>query len=160
MNQMDLDKAIDVVVGTLLDGISYGIAWPNIQFEANGKPYAKIDVIPATTWTASFQNKGLIFRGVYQIMLIVPLGQGVQEALTHAHDIAEQMKGVMLPDGEAKVSGLPIGITGEEVYLTSPPSVGTGFYTATGYNIPISLNYRCDSTDAQAKLAALSQEQK
>lgn len=151
MNQADLESAIDGAMSTILAENGYEVAWPNSQFTPSGKGYAKVDVIPATTWTASLQNKGVIYRGIYQVMLIIPLGSGVRKVQNDAHAIAEALRAKMFPDGENRVSGLPVGDTGEEVYLSALPSVGAGFYTDTGYNVPISFNYRADTTDGKAK---------
>lgn len=145
MTEPEIIAAIDAAAASTITGIGHDIAWPNIHFEPQGKTYAKIDVIPASTWVASLQNKGRIYRGIYQIMIIVPLGVGIKQGVLDAHAISDAMDAVMLPDGETRVRGLPVASGEGYVYLSSPATVGTGFYTDTGYNIPISLNYRADT---------------
>lgn len=145
MTEPEIIAAIDAAAASTITGIGHDIAWPNVHFEPHGNTYAKIDVIPASTWVASLQNKGRIYRGVYQIMIIIPLGHGIKQGVLDAHAISDAMDAVMLPDGEKRVRGLPVAYGEGYVYLSSPATVGTGFYTDTGYNIPISLNYRADT---------------
>lgn len=145
MTEVEIDKALGVVLANVVKGFGWRVAWDNEQFEPKAEAYVKPSFMPATTWTASLQNKGRIYRGIYQVLLIAPPGTGSQALMSRAVEIVKAFEAVALPDGEAMVSGLRVNAGGDEVYLTGPGTIGAGFNTDYGYNIPITLNYRVDS---------------
>nr|DAZ70742.1 MAG TPA: tail completion protein [Caudoviricetes sp.] len=145
MTEVEIDKAFGVILSSVVSGYGWRVAWDNQHFEPKAETYVKPSFMPATTWTASLQNKGRIYRGIYQVLIIAPSGEGSQDARARAEEIVAAFEAVALPDGEAMVSGLRVNADGDEVYLTGPGTIGAGFNTDYGYNIPITLNYRADS---------------
>ena len=145
MTELEINKAMDVLLSVTVTGFGWRVAWPNCEFEPDDEPYVMVSFMPATTWTASLQNKGLIFRGVYQAMIVAKPGSGSQLLRQRAAEIAQVFESQMLPNGDTGVSGLRVNAEGDEVYLTGPATIGAGFNTDYGYNVPISLNYRADS---------------
>lgn len=145
MTELDINKAMDAILSGIADGFGWRVAFDNASFKPENETYIKPSFMPATTWTASLQNKGRIYRGIYQVMIIAPTGTGSQQVRDRASQIVSSFEALMLPDGEAMVSGVKVGTEGHEAYLTSPGTIGAGFNSDYGYNIPITLNYRADS---------------
>lgn len=145
MIELDINKALDGLLNTLAARYGFPVAWENSAFEPGEQPYLKPSFLPATTMSPSVQLKGKVFRGVYQISLIIAIGSGTQAARRSASQIAEGMELALTPNGETGVTGLVIGDGTYEVYTTSPATISAGFNDGYGYNIPITLNYRADT---------------
>lgn len=142
MTEQDAIQALDKVMASTATLVGLPVAWPNEKFTGT-RPFLKVDVLPATTWTASLQNEGRIWRGIYQVTIMTEPGSGYTKHQKTAQRIVDAFEVVALPDGERRVSGLKAG--SGEVYLADVGAIAAGYNTADGYNIPISLNYRADT---------------
>lgn len=145
MIELDINKALDKLVEDYAKANNIPVAWDNEEFEPGQQAYLKPSFLPASTLSPTIQNIGQIYRGVYQVSLIAPIGSGSQAHRRTASAIAVYMLGKLLPNATDGVTGVPVGSDGHEVYVTGPATISAGFNDGYGYNIPITLNYRADT---------------
>lgn len=108
------------------------IAWPNTEFTPpTGGYYLEAHLMPAQTRSPDIQQQMEQMRGVYQVMVVGPQGDGEQAILAHAEAVKAGFPAtLLLKDGK-----------GFTVVLNGPCTVWGATESEQGYNCPISFEY-------------------
>lgn len=111
--------------------MGWPIAWPNAEFTPpdNGS-FFEFHIMPAQRQILDVQGKMQQFTGAVQISVVVPPGDGTQNTVGIAQQVAEMFS----PDTVISGSGLVVSIT-------SFPTVFDGNDFGGGYMVPVSFEY-------------------
>lgn len=112
-------------------GAQFPIAFENIPFTPDGRPYLSVNILPAETEDLAIQGTASIYRGVYQVTLHYGAGLGTQEAMAAIDRIAK-----------AFANNTDIAIPGEaNVFVNGHPSAFNSIRTVNGLSLPLSIPY-------------------
>ena len=112
-------------------GAEFPIAFENIPFTPDGRPYLTANLLPAETTDLALQGNAAIYRGVYQVTLHYGAGLGTQEAMAAIDRIAK-----------AFANNTDIDIPGEaSVFVNGHPSAFNSIRTVNGLSLPLSIPY-------------------
>lgn len=115
----------------LNDNAGIDVAWHNVKFTPNtGTPYIRPDLLPAQTVQADLGTSGRNrHRGIYQLTLVYPAGEGRGDVETKATALMTAFK-----------RGTRLVRSGVTVTL-EPPYQGPPFQEAGWYRVPINIPY-------------------
>lgn len=131
MSQALINQALLFALESQLTG-SAPIAWPNIPFENTDVPmYMEPTILPAVNEGISIQGGAVMFRGIFQVDVVILAGSGSQAGLALADVVTKR-----LPENY----GIPTAATGKTVYL-GVASVYDGIQDGSHYRIPVSIPY-------------------
>lgn len=135
MSQAIIDALLESGMHALADGGV--VVWPNIPPKMPPKTplYFEMFIIPATPQVYDLAQNATIFRGSWQINVVVPPDNGVTTARAMANVLAAKLTpNYSLTD---PTSGLT-------VYLNGAVGVFAGIQSDDAYIIPLSVDYRAD----------------
>ena len=110
---------------------SLPVAWQNVSFTppASGI-YLRAFLLPATTDVPDLAGEYPIYRGVFQISIVAPSGQGSGAAEQLVEDVAAEFPADLLLTAGAL-----------SVMIVSPCSQGPAIHDGTSYMVPVSFTY-------------------
>ena len=112
-------------------GVEFPIAFDNIPFTPDGRPYLTANLLPAETTDLALQGNAAIYRGVYQVTLHYDAGLGTQEAMAAIDRITKIF-----------ANNTDIAIPGEaSVFVNGHPSAFNSIRTVNGLSLPLSIPY-------------------
>lgn len=113
------------------------IAYEDVAFTppADGSPFLRAFLLPASADSLDLEGKHTAFRGVFQVTVVTKAGLGRGAAGLIAEEIA-----ALFPNN--------LGLTKADatVYVRSPMSAGSTQVGDTSTALPLSLQYRADTT--------------
>lgn len=111
------------------------IAYENVTFTPIAKEtYLESDLTPVDTGSETLSGDHTLFRGIYQVNVICPLGEGTAKANALAAEIAS-----LFPIYQPLTSG-----TFRVIPLTHP-KIMDGLVRDSSYMLPVFFNYRADT---------------
>lgn len=125
-----LEAQLEQVVAGMSEPLP--IAWPNVEFvPPTDAYYVESHLMPATTSAPDIQQQMEQLRGVYQITLCGPQGDGEQRILELAEEIKRGFPATMILRGAG----------GFTVVANGPCTVWGATESVQGYVCPISFEY-------------------
>lgn len=110
------------------------VAWQNVPFTPPVTRYLRAFLLPAETVTQTLDGDHRRYTGVFQVSILVPVGNGPGAGET----IAEAIEALYPAD-------LVLGDTSFDLYIVSPMSVYPSLQDSDWYTIPVSCQYRVDT---------------
>lgn len=113
------------------------IAYEDVAFTppADGSPYLRAFLLPANTTSEDLEGKHTAYRGIFQVSVVTKAGIGRGAAEGVADEIA-----ALYPNN------LALTKSGLTVYVRSPMSTGSVQQGDTTTTMPLSIQYRADTT--------------
>lgn len=110
---------------------SIQVAWNNVGFTPPaGEIYLGVDLLPAPTEVPDLAGEHLVYRGVFQISIVAPSGQGSGAVEQLVEDVAVEFPADLLLTAGAL-----------SVMIVSPCSQGPAIQDGTSYMVPVSFTY-------------------
>lgn len=110
------------------------IATDNVSFDTPDSPYVQSHVMPATNDVIDLSGRLVVYSGVYQVNVCVPVGRGKSTAFSLAEDLVNHFAvNTVLTDGEFSC------------YIDEIPSASSGITNDRVYMVPVSMGYRSDT---------------
>jgi hypothetical protein len=139
MSQADVFAALATRTEATAGTTTAQFAWPNVDFvpPASG-PYFRIQSFPTEAVQASLGDGGQNrFRGLWQIDVFAPEGEGLTDGLVLAQAFATQFK-----------RGLALTTTGGlTVRVVKPPVIGPAIIDPPFVQIPVTVEYQFDAAN-------------
>ncbi|TWI69058.1 uncharacterized protein DUF4128 [Pseudoduganella lurida] len=131
MSDPRIRAALDTQLMTLPD--SPRVAWQNEDFTPTaGQAYLEAWLLPARNQSANIRSTTTVHRGVYQVNVCCPQGDGTGPAET----ISAQLQALFDPTAP------PLEFAGVPVRITRKPDVGQPLDGRPGFFvIPVSISY-------------------
>jgi hypothetical protein len=112
------------------------VAFQDVPFTPNaGETYLQCFVLPATTDSQMLEGGDRLYRGVWQVTIVKPKGNGLGAAL----GIEDELVALFPND-------LPLTSGAFTVYIRSPMGSGPALTDELNTRIPVSCQYRADAT--------------
>lgn len=112
------------------------VAFQDVPFTPNaGETYLQCFVLPATTDSQTLDGAHRLYRGVWQVTIVKPKGNGLGAALGIEDELA-----ALFPND------LPLTSGAFTVYIRSPMGSGPALTDELNTRIPVSCQYRADAT--------------
>lgn len=102
---------------------------------ADGSPFLRAFLLPANTTSEDLEGKHTAYRGVFQVSVVTKAGQGRSSAELIAEEIAS-----LFPNN------LALTKTTFTVYVRSPMATASAQQGDTTTTLPLSFQYRADTT--------------
>ena len=123
-------RALEKQLQTISPGIN--TAFENVAFTpASGVPYQRVNLLPNTPDDAQIGSRVYFERGIFQVTLCFPLGDGPGKCEARAQLVKDAFK-----RGTSAVEGV---IT---VIVMNAPSVSSAMIDGDRYCIPVSMRYQ------------------
>jgi hypothetical protein len=139
MSQVDVFSALVTRTEATTGTTAAQFAWPNVDFvpPASGA-YFRVQSFPTESLQAELGDTGRNRdRGIWQISVYAPEGEGLTDGLALAQAFATQFKrGLALTT--------PGGLT---VRVTKPPVIGPSIQDPPYVQIPVTVEYKFDSAN-------------
>ncbi len=134
MSNAKIRKAFELPLRAWAITKSLPVAWENVTLNQPAGAYLQANLIPNRTVSETLDQLHRRYIGIFQISLLMPIGQGPGEA----ESLASELDALFPLNEKMLVDGL-------EVQLTSPMSASPAFQDSTRYIIAVSANYRADT---------------
>ncbi|AKJ28840.1 DUF4128 domain-containing protein [Caldimonas brevitalea] len=136
MSQALIRQAFETRLKTWADAQAPAIpiAWQNVTMTPPAGRYLRAFLLPASTGSDDLAGEHRVFRGLFQVTVVTPIGTGPGQA----EQLAGQLD-LLFPLTE------PLAVGGLLVYLTSPMSAGPAIQEPDRYAVPVSAGYRADT---------------
>jgi len=133
MSQLIIAELLESRLALWAEAQGLPVAYENIAFNPSDGPYLESHVMPATTEAIDLSRQAKVMRGVYQVNVVVPAGDGKSDAGRIADGIIETFpEGQEMSDGELTC------------YINSVPSAFPAITSDINYTVPVSMSYRAD----------------
>lgn len=139
MSQADVFAALATRTAATSGTTSDQFAWPNVDFiPPSSGIYFRIQSFPTEALQAELGDTGRNrFRGLWQISVYAPEGDGLVDGLTLAQAFATQFK-----------RGLALTTDGGlAVRVTKPPVIGPSIQEPPYVQIPVTVEYQFDAAN-------------
>lgn len=134
MSQALIRAAFESRLGTWAASKGLPVAWPNVSFDPPSTAYLRAFLLPADTDSRDLAGRHREFRGVYQVSVCLPQGQG-----PGAGDaIVTELDALF-------ATTAPMTINGLEVHVVRPTSAAPAIQEPDRYVIPVSCEYRANT---------------
>jgi hypothetical protein len=111
------------------------VAWENAVFvPAAGETYLRANLLPADTAGLDLAGAVTTWRGVFQVLVVAPVGVGSGAAAGIADEVAAQF-----------TNNLRLTVSGLTVQQITPPRIAPALSGESTYTIPVSWQYRADA---------------
>lgn len=138
MSQKKCRQAYEARLGTwaAARGPALRVSYENVPFTPlAGETYLRCFQLPAPTVAADIEGAFRAYTGVFQVSVMAPLNAGAGAAIGIADELAAQF-----------VNNVRITVSGLIVQQITPASIAPALQTDTTYIIPVSWQYRADTT--------------
>lgn len=135
MSQQVITQLLEARLSEWAEAQGLQVAFDNIGFSPHDGIYLESHVMPATATAIDLSRQAKVFRGVYQINVIVPAGTGKSAGGSIAEELID-----LFPENQEMSDGK---LT---CFINSVPSAFAGISTDTSYTIPVSMSYRADKS--------------
>jgi len=133
MSRKAIRAAIETRLGDWAAGVDYPVAWENAAFTPPASVWLAFTLLPADTRGTDLGGTLVEYRGVAQIDVAVPSGNGPKLA----EEIIGELETLFPPDTYLDADGV-------SVIVLTPLSSGPGRADASHYIVPCSFTYRAD----------------
>lgn len=131
MSLKSIRAALDLRLATLTPVIA--TAQENGKYEPTiGTPYQKVSLLPNETEAPALNQQTLIERGIYQISVCYPFGNGSSNASARAELIRSHFP-----------AGLTLTQDGYKVRISRAPSIARAIPDDMWYIVPVSIQFIC-----------------
>lgn len=111
------------------------ISYQDVKFTpASGETYLQASLLPATTDSETLGGEHRVYRGIWQVSVIVPSGKG-----TGAASGIEDELGALFPNNLRLTNG------SFDVYVRTPMSTAAPIIDSLNTTLPVSCAYRADT---------------
>lgn len=133
MSQSLIAELLESRLADWADSQGLPVAYANIAFDPPPGIYLESHVMPAATEAIDLSRRAQVFRGVFQINVVVPAGDGKRDGSKIAESII-----ALFPEGQEMSEG------DFSCYINSAPSAFSAIPNDISYTIPVSMSYRAD----------------
>lgn len=139
MTQPRIRRAFEAPLKTWADAQDpvVRVAWQNTTFTPTAATYIRAFLLPASTISLDLLGKHRGYRGIFQLNLCMPLGNGMGDAEAMAEEIA-----ALYPVNVASV------VDGLRVYVVSPLSAVSAMAGDDSITVPLSCRYEAHDVTA------------
>lgn len=134
----DIPATLNAFLGVWADQHGIPLYLDNISDDKAPATYLEAHDLPATPQTLDLALSCHVYRGVYQVNVVLPAGTGTAQGRYLARQVAARFA-----EG--------VGIDGEDFtcWIAGPPAIYAGILNPrkTHYTIPVSIPYRVDTTN-------------
>lgn len=116
MSQPLIRQALEMALKTYADAAGIPVAWENVELAQRPATYLRAFLLPVQTASRDLQRKHREYRGVFQVSVCVPTGNGPGAG----EAIAAALEAAFPPDVPLTASGLTINLTGP---LSAAPAI-------------------------------------
>lgn len=111
------------------------VAFQDVPFTpASGETYLECFVLPADMDSQDFAGQHKLYRGVWQVTIVKPKGNGLGAALGIEEELA-----ALFPNS------LMLSNAGFDLFIRSPMGAGPALVDELNTRIPVSCQYRADT---------------
>lgn len=134
----DITSALNAHMGAWADRHGVPFFIENISEEKPPGTYLEAFDLPATPQTLDLALSCHVYRGVYQVNVVLPAGAGTASGRELARQVAARF-----------TEGGGIDGDGFTCWVAGPPAISAGILNPrkTHYSIPVSIPYRVDTTN-------------
>lgn len=130
MSQELIRQAFETRLNTWAVAQGLDVAWENVRFEpVAGDAYVRANLLPGRTKSLFLNEAGRDYRGIFQVTLCMPLGEGPGTAEALVASLSSTFAG-SFTEGAIRV------------VLPSPLSAAPALPVADRYEVPVSAEYR------------------
>lgn len=132
MTQPRIRRAFEAPLATWADAQDpvVRVAWQNTTFTPTAAAYVRAFLLPAPTVSLDLLGKHRGYRGIFQINLCLPLGDGMGDVEAMAEEVAD-----LYPVNAATV------VDGLRVYVVTPLSAVSPIPGDDSITVPLSCRY-------------------
>ncbi|WP_219135375.1 DUF4128 domain-containing protein [Janthinobacterium sp. UMAB-60] len=132
MSQSTIRAALEVALASLAPAID--IAWQNVPYTpVTGRPYQAAYLLPADPDNHSMGDGSRQERGIFQVSLLYPPGQGTAAAGARAEMIRELFRrGASFTKGDVTVQ------------IERTPEIANGREDGDRWMVPVKIRYFCN----------------
>jgi hypothetical protein len=134
MSQAIIRRALEKKVATWATAANIRVAYENVEFVPTAAAYARVNLLPAQTVSATLDKVHRGYSGVFQVTLCMPVGSGPSAAETLVASLAA-----------AFPTQTVITESGVTVYIIEPMSAAPAIQDEDRYLVPVSCPYAANT---------------
>lgn len=129
-----ISELLESHLHTIANQLNLQIVYENIEATPNDEIYLKSNILPAITTSFDLESESRIYKGIYQVSVVVPINTGKSRSQQIVESIIKHFQ-------------LNLELKKDDflLYINSVPSAYPAITDKTTYTIPISMNYRADT---------------
>lgn len=135
MTTQRITQLFETKLAVVASALNLKIAMENIVFEPDKNIYLRSHVLPASTDVIDLAGTMKVYKGVFQVDIVAPAGTGK----TKAGNIADSII-------EAFPNNLELSEREFTVWIDGEPNRMRALSDSTRYLIPVSIDYRANTT--------------
>lgn len=134
MSQAAIRAAFESRLASFAATNGYTVTWENVATNEPEGLYLRANLLPAPTRSDDLAGDHRAYRGVFQVLIVAPLGNGAGAAGAVADDLAAEFP-----------VALRLTAGGLTVVIVQPTSAAPALQTESRYTVPVSIYYRADT---------------
>ncbi|TBL40750.1 hypothetical protein EYZ01_05305 [Hafnia alvei] len=135
MTTQRITQLFETKLAVVASALNLKIAMENIVFEPDKNIYLRSHILPASTDVIDLAGTMKVYKGVFQVDIVAPAGTGK----TKAGNIADSII-------EAFPNNLELSEREFTVWIDGEPNRMRALSDSTRYLIPVSIDYRANTT--------------